>query len=87
MLLQVRVKPNSKVDRLAYDAVGQLTVKIRAPAQDGKANAYLVKFLAETFGLSRSAITLVSGFTNPHKKLEIEADEVIIQAMLEKLPR
>ncbi|MBO9638479.1 MAG: DUF167 domain-containing protein [Siphonobacter aquaeclarae] len=85
MTLHVRVKPNSKVDGLAYDDAGNLTVKIKAPAQDGKANDYLVKYLAGVFGISKSKVQLVSGFTNPHKKLEIDAEEAEIKQILQQL--
>lgn len=84
-MLHLRAKPNSKIDQLAYDESGQLTVKIKAPAQDGKANEYLVKFLAESLDLPRAAVRLVSGFTNPHKKLEIDAEEKEIRQKLTEL--
>lgn len=83
--LFLRVKPNSKIDQLAYDEVGQLTVKIKAPAQDDKANDHLVKFLAKTLGLPKSAVRLVAGFTNPHKKLEVDAEEDAIRQKLAEL--
>lgn len=83
--LHIRVKPNGKTDRLFYDEAGQLTAKIKAPAQDGRANEYLVKFLAKTLGVPRSAVRLVSGFTNPHKKLEIDALEEEIRRKVEKI--
>lgn len=82
MVLHLKVKPGSKVDQLFYDAAGQLMAKIKAPAQDGKANAYLVEFLASQFGIAKSTIEIVSGFTNPHKKLHIQANEAHIQAVL-----
>lgn len=85
MILHLTVKPGSKVDSLFYDEAGQLYAKIKAPAQDGKANAYLSEFLGKTFGIPKSAVTLRAGFTNPHKKLEIEGDGAAIQAVLEKL--
>lgn len=84
MIFHLRVKPASKVDQLAFDAVGTLTVKLKAPAQEGRANEYLIRYLAQALGLSPSQIRLVSGFTNPHKKLEIDADEGTIRARLEQ---
>ncbi len=87
MTLHLTVKPGSRVDKLFYDAAGSLTVKMKAPAQDGKANAYLIDFLAKQFGVAKSAITLVSGFTNPHKRLAINADESVIRAELDLLQR
>ncbi|WP_266363135.1 DUF167 domain-containing protein [Tellurirhabdus rosea] len=82
MTLHLKVKPGSKVDLLFYDAAGLLNAKIKAPAQDGRANAYLTEFLARQLGLARSRVVLVSGFTNPHKKLEIDADEALIREKL-----
>jgi uncharacterized protein len=82
MVLHLKVKPGSKVDQLFYDAAGQLIAKIKAPAQDGKANAYLMAFLAQQFGIAKSAVQLLSGFTNPHKKLQIDADEEAVRAVL-----
>ncbi|MGA0555819.1 DUF167 domain-containing protein [Larkinella sp. VNQ87] len=82
MILHLKVKPGSKVDKLFFDAAGQLNAKIKAPAQDGKANAYLVDYLAKQFGVSRSAVEIVSGFTNPHKRLEIRAEEAAIRRVL-----
>ncbi len=83
MTLHIKVKPGSKLDALFYDAAGTLTVKIKAPAQDGKANAYLCEFLAKQFGIAKSGVTITSGFTSPFKKLEIDADDETVQAVLE----
>lgn len=85
MILHLKAKPGSKVDQLFYDAAGQLNAKIKAPAQDGKANAYLVEFLAQQFGIAKSNVTIVAGFTNPHKRIDIAADEEVILSILERL--
>lgn len=85
MILHVKVKPGSKVDQLFYDNTGQLTIKIKAPAQDGKANAYLIEFLAKQFSTSKSNVMLTAGFTNPHKRIEVEIDESAIQRVLEQI--
>ncbi|GAB2597120.1 DUF167 domain-containing protein [Spirosoma areae] len=75
MTLHLKVKPGTKVDQLFYDAAGLLTAKIRAPAQDGKANAYLIEFLAKQVGVAKSGVTIVAGLTNPHKRIEINITE------------
>lgn len=87
MTLHLKVKPGSKADQLFYDTAGKLNAKIRAPAQDGKANAYLIEFLAKAFGIAKSNVTIVAGFTNPHKRIEIDADETGIQVVLNKLDK
>lgn len=85
MILHLRVKPGSKVDQLVYDDAGQLQAKIKAPAQDGKANAYLVEFLAKRLNTSKTNVTIVAGFTNPYKRIEITGDEQTITAVLAQL--
>lgn len=85
MTLHVKVKPGSRIDQLVYDKAGQLNVRIKAPAQDGKANAYLVDFLAKLFSTSKSNVTIVAGFTNPYKRIEVDGDERTIQDVLDKL--
>jgi len=85
--LHLKVKPGSKLDALFYDAAGTLTVKIKAPAQDGKANVYLCEFLAKQFCIAKSGVTIVSGFTNPFKRIEVNADEQEIQVILATVSR
>lgn len=85
MVLHLKVKPGSKVDQLFYDAAGQLTAKIKAPAQDGKANAHLIEFLAKQLGTAKSNVTIVAGFTNPHKRIEIEVSEEVYERFLGKI--
>lgn len=85
MTLHLKAKPGSKVDQLFYDAAGQLNAKIRAPAQDGKANAYLIEFLAKQLGIPKSGVTLVAGFTNPHKRLEVDVSEDVLTRFLAEL--
>lgn len=83
--VHLKVKPGSKVDQLFYDAAGMLNAKIKAPAQDGKANAYLVEFLAKQIGVAKSSITLVAGFTNSHKRLELHVDKEIGERFLAQI--
>lgn len=75
MTLHLTVKPGSKVDQLFYDAAGKLNAKIKAPAQDGRANAYLIEFLAKELGIAKSNVTIVAGFANPHKRIKIDITE------------
>ncbi|AQG81130.1 DUF167 domain-containing protein [Spirosoma montaniterrae] len=80
MTISLKVKPGSKVDMLFYDAAGSgreklLTAKIKAPAQDGKANAYLVEFLAKQLGVAKSGVAIVSGHTSQHKRVAIDVSE------------
>ena len=52
---------------------GRLRVRVAAPAVDGKANAELVRFLAEAFGVARANVTLLRGDTGRRKLVRIDA--------------
>lgn len=70
-ILHLKAKPNGRRNQLEVAADGTVTVRLQAPAQDGKANACLLGYLAEVFGVSKSSVTLLSGHTAPFKKVEI----------------
>ena len=54
-LLRVHVVPNAKIDGVAGEHGGAIKIKLRAPAVEGKANAALLRFLAEQLELPRHA--------------------------------
>ncbi len=87
MILHLRAKPNARANQLARAADGSLTVRLKAPPQEGQANAVLLAFLAETFGVPKSRVHLLSGHTAPFKKVEIEGvSEAAAQRVLAELP-
>jgi uncharacterized protein len=68
----VRVKPGSKKGPLVVTgADGELTIYVREQAVDGKANAAVVKLLADYLGVPRSRIELASGATSRTKRFRI----------------
>ncbi|MBI2743620.1 MAG: YggU family protein [Chlamydiales bacterium] len=72
MILMVKVTPNSRKNSIEGYQGDVLRVKIKAPPDKGKANEELIEFLAETFKISKSQITLISGHSSRLKKLKIE---------------
>ncbi|GAB3855906.1 hypothetical protein GCM10028822_27480 [Hymenobacter terrigena] len=72
MILHLRAKPNARENHLLRAADGTLTVRLKAPSQEGQANAVLLAFLATVFAVPKSRVLLLSGHTAPFKKLEIE---------------
>lgn len=83
VFLHLKAKPNARANQLQVGPDGGVTVRLHAPAQDGKANACLLAYLAQVFNVSKSNITLVSGHTAPFKKVAIEAvDEATLQGVL-----
>ena len=85
MVLHIQVKPQSKIDEIRVDADGHIFVKIKAPPVDGKANAYLVKFIAAFFEISPGKVQLLKGSTSKFKKIEITDNELVITKKLESL--
>ena len=63
--LAVRAQPGAKktaiVGLYGEGAAAQLKIAVHAPPLEGRANASLIEFLAETFSIPKSAVQLVSG--------------------------
>jgi uncharacterized protein (TIGR00251 family) len=63
--LAVRAQPGAKKTAImgvfGEGATAQLKIAVQAPPLEGRANSALVAFLAETFGVAKSSIELVSG--------------------------
>lgn len=53
MLLRIKVKPNSRTDEVSREADGTIRVKIKAPPVEGKANKYLIEYIATRLGIAR----------------------------------
>jgi uncharacterized protein (TIGR00251 family) len=70
--LRVRVQPRASRTEIAGVLGEELRVRLQAPPVDGAANEALVRFLAETLGVPRSAVTIVSGLSSRSKSLAIE---------------
>jgi uncharacterized protein len=69
----VRVKPGSKKGPLVEVAEdGELTIYVREPAVEGKANEAVVRLLAKHFDVPRSRVELVSGATSRVKRFRVE---------------
>jgi uncharacterized protein (TIGR00251 family) len=84
--LHLRAKPGAKTTALQVAADGTITVRLKAPAQDGKANACLLAYLAEVFAVNKSRVELLSGHTAPFKKIRITGlDETTGQTVLTQL--
>lgn len=78
LILNVRVIPRAAKDGLAGLLGDALKIRIQAPPVEGKANAYLVKFLSKHWKVPRASIALLSGETGRNKRLRISnpTDEI-----------
>ena len=71
MKIQVKVKPNSKQQKIEEDPDGVLTVRLKSPPVDGKANKELIAILAKKYQVPKSQIKVLSGTTSKHKLVQI----------------
>lgn len=72
MRLKLRVKPGARADAIVGVHGGALKVSVAAAPERGKANGAVVALLAETLGVARSAVRIVSGETSQDKVVEID---------------
>ena len=70
-VIQVKVKPNSRVSRLSQQADGSWLAQLKSPPVDGKANAELVALVAREFGCAKSAVEIASGAGARIKRVRI----------------
>lgn len=86
-LLEIRVRPNSKINKVGGVASDppRLVIRVQEPAVDGKANAAILRELAQAFGLRLRDFTIVHGELSRDKRVLAEGNEVAIQIRYEEL--
>ena len=70
MKLQIKVMPGAK-KMLWKEEGGIIKIYLTAPALEGRANGALIDYLAEHFGVRKSAIEIVKGLKSRHKLVNI----------------
>jgi len=70
-LLKVHVTPRGSRNEITGWRDDTLCVKITAPPVEGAANSAIIKFIADTLGIRKSQVTLVSGDKSREKTLDI----------------
>jgi len=68
--IQVKVKPNSKVEEVSQEG-DSFIVKVKEPPKEGKANQAVIKLLAEQFGVPQGQVRILSGFKSRSKVVEV----------------
>lgn len=71
LVLSIKAQPKSSKDQFCDPLADHLKIRITAPPVDGKANSHLIKFLAKSFGVSKSSVELVSGDCSRIKRMRI----------------
>jgi uncharacterized protein (TIGR00251 family) len=71
----VRVQPRASKNEVCGAFNGALKVRLQAPPVDGAANDALVALLAESFGVARRQVRVLTGATSRSKVVEIDGIE------------
>lgn len=76
VVVQVRVIPRAGRTGLAGTRDGALLVRLGAPPVDGAANAELLELLADTLGLPKRNLSLLSGDRSKQKRVLVTGLDV-----------
>jgi uncharacterized protein len=71
VILRLHIQPGAKKTEIAGLHGEALKIRLAAPPVDGKANACLVGFLANRFGIAKAAVELLSGESSRAKRVRI----------------
>jgi len=86
MRITIRVRPGSARPGVGGEHDGALVVRVSARAVDGKATEAALAAVADSFGVRRSSVRLVSGALSRTKVVSIEAGDPRILASLLAAP-
>jgi len=83
VIIFIYVQPGSKTCQwLGATGDGYLKLKVKAKAQEGKANQELIKFLADFFQIAKKNLEIISGEKSRRKKVLVRASFNLIQERL-----
>lgn len=90
LILKIRLTPKSSANAIGAiqtrsDGKQYLSVKVNAPPSEGAANNAVCMLIADLAGLSRRAVTIVSGARSREKRLKLTGDPVALRAWIEQL--
>ena len=77
LILDCRLQPKASSDEIVGDLGDELKIRVTAPPVDGKANAHLTRFLAKSFGVSKSQVVIEKGELGRSKRIRIQSPEKI----------
>ena len=83
--ITIHAQPAAKTTAIAGLHGDALKIRVQVPPVDGKANAALGDFLAQRFGVAKSAVSLLSGETSRRKRFLVRGDSATLLKVLEQL--
>ncbi|MBB4013214.1 hypothetical protein GGR36_002560 [Niveibacterium umoris] len=81
-LLSLHIQPGASRTEIAGLHGDALKIRLAAPPVDGKANAALLAFIADTLDLPKRAVTLESGASSRQKRVRVEGADPVRLASL-----
>ncbi|MCF7799405.1 DUF167 domain-containing protein [Candidatus Babeliales bacterium] len=79
LILDIKVVPNSGKQQFILDKSGIIKCFLKNAPESGKANAELIKFLAEKLETTKDSINILLGATGRKKRIKINLDLTIAQ--------
>ena len=68
-VIEIKVKPNSRENKILEQEGNKMKVAVKAPAREGKANQELIKFLSREL---KTRVEIIRGKTSSRKIVRIE---------------
>lgn len=84
-VIQVKVKPSSRVSALTQVDDGSWLVQLKSLPIDGQANVELVALIAQHFGCRKSAVTIKSGASGRTKLVKIDLASILFSGRQSRL--
>jgi uncharacterized protein (TIGR00251 family) len=76
MIIQVKVKPNSRVGRLEQQEDKTWLAELKSPPVDGRANEELLALVAKHFKRPKSDVSIKSGASSRTKLVQIRENRL-----------
>jgi uncharacterized protein (TIGR00251 family) len=69
--LNLKISPNARVNEVVGIQEGIISIKIKAPPVEGKANIELVGYLSNLLDIPKSSVSITRGHTSRNKTVEV----------------
>jgi hypothetical protein len=73
LILDLHVQPGASRTEFAGKHGERIKIRLAAPANEGKANAALIDFLADYYGVPRRNVRITAGLKSRQKRVVIDA--------------
>ncbi len=88
VVLSVHAQPGARRTEVVGRHGEAVKIRVAAPAVEGRANEALIAFVADEFGLRKSAVTVRSGGSSRHKRLRLDGiDPTAAAQVVDRLVR